>query len=270
MGASYSAVLAAAGSSERFGGNKLKEKVGGKAVLSHSLDLFDLDDDCEQIVLVASPAIREWIEGNPLIFSSRKLQLIDGGASRADSVAAGVRAAGGQIVAIHDAARPNVGEELLARLKAAVKPHCGAVPGLPLSDTVAYAALEGAEPGSAIPASAPDDDWLTPKKKTPALHISGHPARGGLYLIQTPQLFYRDTYLEALSRLSADSGPLGSELSGYTDDSSLYHAGGFQVCIVEGRAGNLKLTTPEDLKLLHKLMGTSEKKSKDRYGGLGW
>ena len=126
MGVTYSAVIAAAGSSERFGVNKLKEKVGGKAVLSHSLDLFDLDDDCEQIVLVASPAIREWIEGNPLIFSSRKRKLLDGGATRADSVASGVRAASGRIVAIHDAARPNVGEELLGRLKAAVKPSQGA------------------------------------------------------------------------------------------------------------------------------------------------
>ncbi len=267
MAATYSAIIAAAGSGQRFGGNKLKEKVGGKAVLSHSLDLFDGDEDCVEIILVVSPSTREWIEGNPLIFSSPKLKLVDGGASRADSTAAGVRAAQSQIVAIHDAARPNVGEDLLARLKVAVKPHLGAVPGLPLGDTLAYAQLPGGGDDTAAPA---EDDWLAPKKKALLPHISGHPERGGVYVIQTPQLFYRDTYLEALSRLSADSGPLGSELGAYTDDSSLFHAAGFEVCVVEGRAGNLKLTTPEDLKLLHKLMGTSEKKGKDRYGGLGW
>lgn len=266
MAATYSAIIAAAGSSTRFGGNKLKEKVGGKAVLSHSLDLFDLDDDCIEILLLLSAATREWVEGNPLIFSSSKLRLLDGGPSRAETVALGAREAKGQILAIHDAARPNVGEELLARLKSAVRPNCGAVPALPLGDTVAYASQPEGSSGPAADA----DDWLAPKVKAALPRVSGYPKREGLMLIQTPQLFYRDSYLEALSRLMSDTGALGSELGGFTDDSSLYHAGGGEICLVEGRAGNLKLTTPEDLKLLHKLMGTSEKKGKDRYGGLGW
>ncbi|MCC7477123.1 2-C-methyl-D-erythritol 4-phosphate cytidylyltransferase [bacterium] len=267
MVVTYSAVLAAAGAGRRFGGNKLREKVGGKAVLSHSLDLFDSDEDCQEIILVVSAELREWIEGNPLIFSSPKLKLVDGGTTRAESTAAGVRSASARIVAIHDAARPNVGEELLARLKAAVQPECGAVPGLPLSDTLAYAAGPAPEDAPAEPAA---DDWLAPKKKQSLPQISGHPQRGGLYLIQTPQLFYRDSYLEALSRLSSDTGALSLDAGSFTDDSSLYHAAGYKVSIVEGRSANLKLTTAEDLKLLHKLMGTSEKKGKDRYGGLGW
>lgn len=232
----YSALLAAGGGSTRYGSDKLHEKVGGKTVLSHSLDVFDADEDCEEIIIAASPKLREWIESNPLIFASPKMKLVDGGASRAESVAAAARAASRALLVIHDAARPNFGAALLARVRRPVKAGHGAVPGLPSADSLAQA-----EAG----------------------RLREYPPRGGMFLIQTPQAFERLSYLEALAKA-------GAALAEYGDDGSLYLAAGFEVELVPGAPGNLKLTTPEDLQLLLKLMGSGERKSKDKYGGLGW
>jgi 2-C-methyl-D-erythritol 4-phosphate cytidylyltransferase len=262
MAISYSAIIAAGGSALRYGTNKLREKVGGKAVLSHSLDLFDADEDCGEVIVALGADTRAWVEGNPLIFASPKLKLVNGGDSRAQSVANALREARGRYLAIHDAARPNVKEELLARLKASVSEGRGAVPGIALTDTVAY--VEGAG------GDAPADDFFAAKASRPLLQITSHPKREGLYSIQTPQFFDRASYEAALNQLSGDTGGLGLELSNFNDDSSLYCAAGFSVVVVEGSPGNVKITTPADLQLLHKLMGTSEKKSKDKYGGLGW
>jgi len=236
MPKTYSAVIAAAGSSSRFGANKLHEKVGGKAVLSHSLDVFDQDADCEEIIVVVSSKVREWIEGNPLVFSGPKLRLADGGDSRAESVAAGARSASAAYLAIHDAARPNFTEALVQKLLAAARPGQGCVPALPVADSIAYA-TEGL--------------------------LSSYPERSGLHAVQTPQVFERASYLQAL-----DSA--GPALAGYTDDASLYLAAGFSVATVPGLPGNIKLTTADDMQLLLKLMGGGERKSKDKYGGLGW
>jgi 2-C-methyl-D-erythritol 4-phosphate cytidylyltransferase len=262
MAISYSAIVAAGGSSSRFGANKLREKLGGKSVISHSLDLFDNDDDCEEIILAAGPDTRAWIDGNPLLFASPKLKVVPGGASRAESVANAVQQAEARYLAIHDAARPNVHEDLLARVKGAVQPGRGAVPGLALSDTLAY----GEESG---PAQA-SEDFFSSAKAPPLARITGHPQRSGLYIIQTPQFFERESYLAALTPYADDTGGLSADFAGFTDDSSLYVAAGHTVVIVQGAPGNIKITTPAELSLLQKLMGGPEKKSKDRYGGLGW
>lgn len=252
----YSAIVAAGGSSSRYGANKLREKVGGKAVLSHSLDRFADDDDCIEVVLCAGPEVREWIEANPLVFSGSKLRVVNGGASRAESVRSGVEAAKGEWLAIHDGARPNFNADMLAALKRAVSEHVGAVPALPVSDTVAYVDASGE--------SKAETDFFGKAVTTKtAGKIRSHAEREGLYAIQTPQLFEATTYREALDRV-------GDALSSYADDSALYIAGGYEVACVPGARGNIKLTTPDDMQLLLKLMGGGEKKGKDKYGGLGW
>jgi len=76
MASSLSAVIAAAGAGRRYGGlGQLQDKVGGKSVLSHSLDVFEADEDCSEIILVVSAEVRAWIAGDPLTFASGKLKL---------------------------------------------------------------------------------------------------------------------------------------------------------------------------------------------------
>ncbi|MDQ3022982.1 MAG: 2-C-methyl-D-erythritol 4-phosphate cytidylyltransferase [bacterium] len=259
----YSAVIAAGGSGLRFGGagvvsgvNKLREKVGGKAVLSHSLDKFADDDDCLEVILCAGPAVRGWIEANPLVFSGAKLRVVDGGATRAESVRSGVEAAQGEYIAIHDGARPNFSVDLLARLKRAAQPRIGVVPAIAVSDTLAYVESTGE--------TKAETDFFGKAVTTKTTGtIKSHADRENMYAVQTPQFFETLTYREALDRV-------GEGLAGFSDDSALYIAGGYSVVCVTGAPTNIKLTTPDDMQLLLKLMGGGEKKGKDKYGGLGW
>lgn len=251
----YSAIIAAGGGATRYGGNKLREKVGGKAVLSHSLDKFGDDEDCIQVILCAGPEVREWIEANPLVFSAPKLKIVDGGPSRAESVRNGVQAASAKYLAIHDGARPNFSLDLLAALKRAVEPGVGAVPAIAVSDTLAYIEASGE--------SKTETDFFGKAVATKtAGNIKSYVGRENLYAVQTPQIFEAESYRKALAA--------AKDLSSYSDDSALYIVGGFSVAVVPGSSTNIKLTTPDDLHLLLKLMGGGEKKGKDKYGGLGW
>ena len=252
----YSAIVAAGGSSTRYGANKLREKVGGKAVLSHSLDRFAEDDDCIEVILCAGPDVREWIEANPLVFSGSKLRVVEGGASRAESVSNGASAAKGEWLAVHDGARPNFSVDLIDALKRAVQSGVGAVPALAVSDAVAYV-------DATAETKAETDFFGKPVANRTTGRIRAHAERADLFAIQTPQFFEAVSYHEALDRV-------GDALASYADDSALYIAGGYSVVCVPGARGNIKLTTPDDMQLLLKLMGGGEKKGKDKYGGLGW
>lgn len=259
-----SAVIAAAGQAERFGGvEQLKTKLGGKSLLSHSIDIFEADADCSEIILAVSPAVREWIAGDPLTFASAKLKLVDGGASRAASVAAGVRSADGDLVALHDGNRPNFTADLLAKLKAAVLPERGAVPGVAMHNAVAFLTEIGdLEAGNG---DRPAVDGVFGGKKADHRigHIMEHVDHSGLYVLQTPQLYYRASFISALDKV-------GDELERFEDDSALYLAAGFEVAVVPGWLGNIKAVTQTELGLLLKLMGGPARKKKDKYGGLGW
>jgi 2-C-methyl-D-erythritol 4-phosphate cytidylyltransferase len=259
-----SAVIVAAGRGARFGGlEQLKGKLGGKSLLCHGLDLFEADADCTEIILVVSPAVRDWIAGDPLTFASAKLKLVDGGDSRAASMAAGVRSASGELVALHDGNRPNFSEDLLARLKATVRPERGAVPAVAMHDALAYLTTIGdTEPGNG---DRPPAEGLFGGKKADHRigHIMEHVDQEGLYVLQTPQLYYRASFLAALDKV-------GEDLNRFQDDSALYLAAGCEVAVVPGWLGNVKAVTSTELGLLTKLMGGPAKKKKDKYGGLGW
>jgi 2-C-methyl-D-erythritol 4-phosphate cytidylyltransferase len=261
--ASLSAIIAAAGSGSRFGGlEQLSEKVGGKSVLCHSIDVFEADDDCSEIIVVVSPAARQWIEGDPLTFARGKLEVVDGGDSRGESVANGVRAATGEVLAIHDGNRPNFDGGLLGILKASVRPGRGVAPALPAIDAAAYLTTIGETQTGNGESAAVGDVFGGDRADHRLGHLMEHVAGEELYLLQTPQLFYRDSYLKALAAVE--------DPADYDDDSALYIAGGFEVAVVAGRRGNIKVVAAEDLRLLLKLMGGGARKKKDKYGGLGW
>ena len=264
MASSLSAVIAAAGQASRFGGlEQLKVKVGGKSLLCHSIDTFEADEDCVEVILAVGPEARAWIASSPLTFASPKLKLVDGGETRADSIAAGVRAAAGEIVALHDGNRPNFGAPLLAKLKATVLPERGAVPAVAMHNAVAYVtAIGDTESGNGD--RPPVDPLFGARKADHRIgHIMEHSDNAALYVLQTPMLFNRASFIKALDHA-------GDNLADYTDDSALYMAAGYEVAVVPGRLGNIKAVTDAELGLLLKLMGAGTKKKKDKYGGLGW
>ena len=212
---SVTAIIVAAGASRRMGFDKLSHRLpDDRTVLETSVHAFDAHPDVGEIVLVAGKNREDC-----LTIASRcstPAKVVDGGETRADSVRAGITAAGGEIVAIHDAARPFVSRELITRTLEAA-----------------------AECGAAAPAVAVKD---TIKVTRPDGTVELTPDRSRLFAVQTPQCFSREKYLEALELVHADRA------AAVTDDCSLFELAGFPVRLTQGDYENCKITTIDDLK----------------------
>ena len=216
-----SAVLVAAGSSTRMGFDKLSFDLGGETVLHRSIRAFEQDPLVTEIVLVAGKN-RAFVE-QQAADCTKPVQIVTGGTTRAESAKNGVLAAAGELVAVHDAARPFASQAVItAALEAAAR--CGAAaPAVPVKDTIKAAARGNGK-------TVPD-----------ACLVYTTPDRSTLYAVQTPQCFDRAEYLAALEELDAEKARL------VTDDCSLFELTGRPVELVQGDYANIKITTREDL-----------------------
>ena len=216
-----SAVLVAAGSSTRMGFDKLSFDLGGETVLHRSIRAFEQDPLVTEIVLVAGKN-RAFVE-QQAADCTKPVQIVTGGTTRAESAKNGVLAAAGELVAVHDAARPFVSQTVItAALEAAAR--CGAAaPAVPVKDTIKAAARGN---GKIVP---------------DACLVYTTPDRSTLYAVQTPQCFDRAEYLAALEELDAEKARL------VTDDCSLFELTGRAVQLTQGDYANYKITTREDL-----------------------
>ena len=216
-----SAVLVAAGSSTRMGFDKLSFDLGGETVLHRSIRAFAQCPLVDEIILVAG-SNRAFAQ-QQAADCAKPVCVVAGGATRAESAKNGVLAASGALVAVHDAARPFVSQQVItAALEAAAR--CGAAaPAVPVKDTI-KAAVRGS--GKTVPESC---------------FVHATPDRSTLYAVQTPQCFDRAAYLAALEELDAEKARL------VTDDCSLFELTGRPVQLTEGDYANLKITTREDL-----------------------
>ena len=216
-----SAVLVAAGSSTRMGFDKLSFDLGGETVVQRSIRAFAECPLVSEIVLVAGKN-RAFLEQQAAA-CAKPVQVEQGGATRAESAKNGVLAAHGELVAVHDAARPFVSQAVItAALEAAAA--CGAAaPAVPVKDTVKRAVRGD---GKTVPEHC---------------MVADTPDRSTLYAVQTPQCFDRAAYLAALEELDAEKARL------VTDDCSLFELTGRPVQLTQGDYANLKITTREDL-----------------------
>ena len=161
------------------------------------------------------------------------LGVVDGGATRAQSVANALQAVGTELVAIHDAARPLVTAELVEGVVAtlAADPEAdGAIAAVPVTDTIKRAARGSMK------------DFPHSGGENPSITVEGTVDRERLWAAQTPQVFR----VEVLRRvLEADPAQLESA----TDEATMVEASGGRVLIHPAPPENLKVTTPFDLKL---------------------
>jgi 2-C-methyl-D-erythritol 4-phosphate cytidylyltransferase len=172
------------------------------------------------------------------------LGIVDGGATRSQSVANALEAVGTELVAIHDAARPLVTPELVEGVIATlVADHeaDGAIAATPVTDTIKQ--VGGPAPPEGTSAA------MTPLYgANAALVIEATVDRGTLWAAQTPQVFR----VEALRRaLDVDQ----EQVEAATDEAMLIEAMGGKVLIHPASPENLKVTTPSDLKLAELLLG---------------
>jgi 2-C-methyl-D-erythritol 4-phosphate cytidylyltransferase len=218
------AVLAAAGRGERLGADKPKSfaALRGRPLLAESLERLEASGWIESIVVVAPPG---WEE--PVILLAEELgcgkvvSSVAGGETRGESVRIGVGevGAGAAVILVHDAARPLVSDAVIERVVTPLSQGWdGAIPGLPLVDTVKRVGDDGA--------------------------IVETVDRSELRAVQTPQAFVADVLRSAV----------GSNNQA-TDCAALVEAAGGRVKVVEGDPRLLKVTTPDDLALVESWLG---------------
>lgn len=210
------AILVAAGRGERLGLDQPKAfaRVGDEPLLAEPLRRLDDSAWVDAIVLVAPPG---WEE--PAILLAEELgcgkvaACVPGGATRADSVRAGLAEvpADAVVVLVHDAARPLLPDAVIERVLAPLAEGWdGAIPGLPVADTLKRLGPDGA--------------------------VVETVARDSLWAVQTPQAFPADVLRRAYAT-GADA----------TDCAGLVEAAGGRVTVVEGDPLLLKVTTADDL-----------------------
>ncbi len=210
------AILVAAGRGERLGLDRPKAfaNLGDEPLLAESLRRLDACPWVDAIVVVAPPG---WEEPAILLAEEegcgKVRACVPGGETRSDSVRAGLAEVGDDalVVLVHDAARPLVSDDVVERVLAPLSEGWdGAVPGLPVGDTLKRAAADGA--------------------------VQETVRRDGLWAIQTPQAFVAET----LRRAHAG----GTDA---TDCAGLVEAAGGRVKVVEGDPRLLKVTSDADL-----------------------
>ncbi len=208
------AVIVAAGSSTRFGGeDKLLADLSGRPVVAWSLAAYEAAESIGAIVVVGTSKTEERLAGLAAEWAPGKFsRVVRGGTRRRDSVEAGLRASTSLYVAIHDAARPLIAPGAIDRCVAAAEHHSGAICAIPTVDTI--------------------------KEVSDGL-VYGHPDRSRLWAAQTPQVVRRRAWLDAAAASDDDE----------TDDAAMLARFGLDVAVVEGSPENVKITRPLDLEI---------------------
>lgn len=223
--AHIAALIMAAGRGERFEGGAPKQLalVGGRPMVAWSVERFATCPDIDQVFLVIPPAqTGAWRAALAEPSGELVSDVVEGGERRQDSVRLGVEALPDAIthVVIHDAARPCLSAQLLARVVEAIRGNDAVVPAVPVVDTLAVDA------GDAVDAIV---------------------ERTNIISVQTPQAFEKQLVLRAHRKAYADG--LRS-----SDDGSLVLALGETVKTIPGEHTNIKITYAEDIAIAEEIL----------------
>ena len=212
------AVVLAAGSGTRFGGHKQFADLAGLPMLNHAVRSAGIA--CDEVVVVLPPG------GEDCWTAPAGVRSVAGGATRAQSVRAGLAAVPGTavVIVVTDAAHPLASPRLYRRVIEAVRSGAdGAVPGLALTEVV-------------------KEVFFTGSDTAPVLEVGPNIPRESHRLIQTPHAFgakwLRDAHASSVEAV---------------EDSEMVSALGARVVMVEGEPANIHVTTPEELALANLL-----------------
>jgi 2-C-methyl-D-erythritol 4-phosphate cytidylyltransferase/2-C-methyl-D-erythritol 2,4-cyclodiphosphate synthase len=216
------ALIVAAGRGERAGGAVPKQfrLLAGQPVLAWSIRALQAAGMAEIVVAVSAEQ-----EAAARAIVGPEARLVRGGATRTDSVRAGLAAiAQAEIVLIHDAARPGLTPEMVRRLVAEIERGAkGAAPALPLADSVRR--VDGGQ------------------------RVVGEVERAGLMQVQTPQAFRLSVIRDAYAAAAGDAA--------FSDDIAVARAAGAEIVLITGDPRLMKLTYPEDTEMLERILAGS-------------
>ena len=211
------AVIVAAGSSQRMGNDKIFAALGGLPVLVHSVRAFEENELVDEIIVVTREEKLEAVAALVKKYELGKVsKVVLGGKTRVESCLAGVSEADhrAELIAIHDGARPLVTQAVIRDTVRAADAYYAAVPVVRSTDTLKLLDAQGV--------------------------VAGSVDRETIFRVQTPQVFRADLIKGALIEAMKRGLPV-------TDDCSAMELMGIKTHTVEGDEDNIKLTTPRDM-----------------------
>jgi 2-C-methyl-D-erythritol 4-phosphate cytidylyltransferase len=218
------AIIVAAGSSQRMGFDKLFAQLRDKPVVAHSIAAFEQTPVVDEIVLVAR---EDQLPEHEKLVGAQKFSklrsIIPGGERRQDSVHAGLSALWSEadFVAVHDAARPLIRPKQIEQVFAMCRQHGAAALAERVKDTLKQVTEDG--------------------------FITDSVEREKIYALQTPQIFARKLLDEAYDAIFAQNIVV-------TDETSALQHVGHKVAIVPNDEFNFKITFPKDLLLAEAIL----------------
>jgi 2-C-methyl-D-erythritol 4-phosphate cytidylyltransferase len=226
-----SAILVAAGSSQRMGFDKLFATIAGEPVITHAIRAFDQAISVSEIIVVAREDRHDQIQKINRDAGFKKLRsIVAGGERRQDSVRAGLDRVGrgAKFVAVHDAARPLTTPEQIERAFEQCRVHGAAALAQPVNDTL--------------------------KRADADLFVTGSVDRHQLYAMQTPQIFDRDLIDDAYRAVYTQGIWI-------TDEVSAVERLGHKIALVLDDDFNFKITYPPDLSVAESILHDKAKDS---------
>lgn len=209
MNFKVNAIIPAGGTSSRFGNkNKLLEKIYGKEVIKYTIDAFE-NSNVDEIIICANINIID--ELKEIFKNSPKVRIIEGGATRQESVFNGLNASECDYVLIHDGARPMISTDLV------------------------NSAVEEVKTKKALTVATKTIDTI---KEVIDGKIIRTIDRAKLYNTQTPQAFEYNLIKDAHKKLYGKN---------FTDDAGMLEELGQTVYILNGSYKNIKITTQNDI-----------------------
>ncbi len=213
-------IIPASGKGKRFGGKISKQflKIDGKEILAHSIEKFNSMKAIDEIIIAAS---RDSIETVKKIITKYKFYkvsiIVAGGKERQDSVYNALQLLTCKVsdtVLIHDAVRPYVSQKLIKEIIKQASKHKNVIPGIKVSDTL--------------------------KRTDAKSNIRETISRENVWAVQTPQAFNYKMLLTAFQKAYKNN------FYG-TDEASLMEKYGYDVKVIPGESGNVKITVKGDV-----------------------
>ncbi len=216
------AIILAAGQGKRMQSDVAKQYLllREKPILYYSIKAFEEAEEIDSIILVVGEGEQAYVMDEIVThYDFHKIEnVIVGGEERYHSVYNGLAVTDSDYVFIHDGARPMVDQAIISRCYQEVKMHKAVVTGMPVKDTIKIADEEG--------------------------YIKETPSRETVWAVQTPQVFETALVKRAYAAL------LKSETFVTDDAMVVENFTEIKVKLVKGSYENIKITTPEDLKIM--------------------
>ena len=225
-----SAIIAAAGISSRMEGHGNKQflLIGGRPVITWTLAAFQRATTIDEVIVVCrSEDIVNVYDIVKYYDFTKVISVVGGGNTRQQSVFAGIKElrASTDYIAIHDGARPLIRPETIDAVVTCAFENKAAITGVPTVDTIKEVSTTGM--------------------------ILRTVDRSRMWNVQTPQVFARELYFEAMQK--ADDSRVD-----FTDDCQLVENLKKAVYMVEGSYSNFKITTAQDIALANKIIEERE------------